>query len=242
MVFNDTTNKQGLVQDTWFHIFGDSLDHSAEYPVADIARNMNEELYQVGILHWKHSPKWSFMDANESKLNIATTDLVNGQMDYSLDTDIIHIERAAIKDKDGNWRDLYFIAWSDIPYNPEEWAGDPGLPAKYSFRGNSLFLFPAPSSNDVTQSDGLKIYLSKLSNEGKFVASDTTKTPGFNPAFHRILSLKAAMDYLLGNDMDKYNAVKQAHLELKASFISWLQERQGTNRRNVLIPRKENYQ
>jgi hypothetical protein len=242
MVFNDTINKQGLVQDTWFHIFGDSLDHSSQYPIADITRNINEELYQVGILHWKFSPKWSFMDSNETTLNIATANLVNGQTDYALDNNIIHIERVAVKDKDGNWRDLEFIAWNDIPYNPEEWAGDPGLPAKYSFRGSSIFLFPAPSSNDVTLTEGLKLYLSRLSDEGKFTASDTIKEPGFNSAFHRLLSMKAALDYLIGNDMNKYNLVKQEYLELKNVFISWLQERQGTDRRAVLTPRRENYQ
>lgn len=238
MVFSDTTNKTGLVQDIDFICGTDDVS----YPLADKTRNINEELYNVGVLMWRFSPNWTFDDKNQTTLPILTTSLVDGQNDYELPTNILHIERVSVKDKGGLWSDLEFIPFSEIPEPIDEYYKTDGIPKKYSLKGNSLWLFPAPKTSDVTLSGGLKIVVSRIADNVKFVPTDTTKEPGLNPAYHRLLSLKASLVYLLSNDYERYSRVKLEYNELLNSFVSWLKERQLPKRRPVLQPRKENYE
>ena len=77
---------------------------------------------------------------------------------------------------------------------------DPGLPQFYDKRANSLFLYPKPS---FTQTDSLKVYFQR--NVSYFVPTDTTKQPGFNPQFHRLLSANAALDYAMAKNIPQAN-------------------------------------
>lgn len=235
MIFSDTSqNKSGLIQDINFICSCD--DYS--YPIADKTRNINEELYNIGILMWQFSPSWHWDDANLTTHPILLTDLIDNKPDYTLETNIIHLERVSVKKKGGDWVDLKFVPFSRIP---SEFNKNKGLPSIYSIKGNSLFLFPPPSSNDVTLQKGLKIYITRIANDAKFVTTDTLKEPGFNPAFHRLLSLKASLMFLLSNDLERYNRVKLEYNELLNSFVEWLKLRQAPNREQVLKPRTERY-
>lgn len=238
MQFSDATNKNGLVQDIDFICGTDNTS----YPIEDKTRNINEELYGVGVLMWRYSPLWAFDDNNQTTLPILTTNLVEGQKDYGLETNILHIERVSVKDANGLWSDLEFLPFSDIPQPIDEFYKTNGIPRIYSLKGNSLFLLPAPRAADVTLTNGLKMVISRIADGVKFVSTDTTKTPGFNPAYHRILSLGASLAYLMVNNPDLYNRVKSEYAELKNSFVDWLRNRQLPRRRPILSPRKECYE
>ena len=118
MVFSNATEKSGLVEEIDF--LCDT--NSTSYAIEDKTRNINEELYQVGISAWKHSPLWSFDDTNQTTHPISTTTLVDNQADYSLPTDLIYLERVSIKDASGLWYDLIEKVW--MSYIKRVWIND----------------------------------------------------------------------------------------------------------------------
>lgn len=235
MQFSDATNKNGLVQDIDFLCDTDSVS----YTIEDKTRNINEELYQVGILMWKHSPLWNFDDINYTDHSIAVSNLVDGQADYSLPTTLIYLERVSVKDASGLWFDLIEKYYDDLP-NPDEYMKTAGLPRYFAKRGGSIWLFPKVKATDVTLTAGLKLYLTRLAQP--FVKTDTTKEPGFSAGFHRLLSLGASEKFLLVNNPDRYNRVKLEHKELEFNFIEWLKSRQREDRKIFLSSRYEKYE
>ena len=80
-----------------------------------------------------------------------------------------------------------------------------GVPQFYDKVGNSLFLYPTPS---YTLANGLKLYFER--GPSYFTTSDTTKTPGFNPLFHRLCSLWAAYDYAYINQLGATDRLLQS--------------------------------
>ncbi len=219
MKFSDPTDKNGLVEEIDF--LCDT--NSTSYPIEDKTRNINEELYQAGILMWKHSPLWNFDDANQTTHAISTTTLVDNQADYSLPSTLIHLQRVSILDASGLEYDLIEKNYDDLP-NPNEFMKTPGRPIYFAKRGNSIWLFPKVKAADVTLAAGLKVYLTRLADP--FVKTDTTKVPGFNAGYHRLLSLGASEKFCLVNNPDRYARLKLEHRELEQSFINWIKERQ----------------
>lgn len=58
-------------------------------------------------------------------------------------------------------------------------------------------LYPTPNYSSTA---GLRAYFKR--DASYFAVTDTTKEPGFNPQFHRLLSLGAASDYCLFSGMN----------------------------------------
>lgn len=235
MFFSDTINKNGLVQEIDFICGTDSTS----YPIEDKTRNINIHYYRVGILHWRFSPIWNFDDSNYTTHSIASTNLVNDQSDYELPTTLIAIERVAILNKEGDECDLIERNYDEIA-DVAEYQEPAGLPRYYAKRGNSIWLFPKVNTSDVTATNGLKLYLTRLVDP--FVKTDTSKEPGFNAGFHRVLSLGASTDYLMINKPNLYDRVKVEYNALLDDLINFLKQRQKDDRRLILEPRSENYE
>jgi len=216
MVINDTTGKTGLVQDTQFLIWGDSLDHSTAYPIADIIRNINRWYHRVVSWILEAQDEWDFDDILNSNYPIATTNLVAEQQDYALpagagvDNDrVLKIQRVEITYDGTNW-------YKAEPFDIAEKGTAIGTSTDinkdfsqtqpyYDVRYGSIFLYPIPTA-DVTA--GLKIWFLRRITD-IFTPSDTTQEPSFDEQFHRILSMGSAYDYLLGNGMtDKATLIR----------------------------------
>lgn len=191
MQFFDTTTKLGLCQDADFFA-GTNTDN---YPLADKARNANRWLAIVGVQVWQASNDWEFDDSNFSTLPWAVTDLVAGQEDYSLPTNIFKVEGVEVQDNEGNWSKVLPFDKRMLTQAYSEFYETDGLPRFYDVVGNSLVLKPAPAAASVTTSSGLKLYLSRSINN--FTASDTATQPGFTTMFHSIISVGMAHDYAL---------------------------------------------
>lgn len=199
MQFSDTINKTGLVEDCSFVLFGDSGDHTADYPLADLARNINNWYDKVVTAIFKADSMWEWDDSNATDLPIANIDLANGQQDYGVSgLTFLKITRVDVKDSNGNGINL-------LPVYPgmlrgialSEYYKVAGIPKVYYPKASSLFLYPAPNYN---YTKGLRIFYQR--NVSYFVATDTTKVPGFAATYHRILSLGGAYEYALVNGMD----------------------------------------
>jgi len=145
-----------------------------------------------GVLHLLHNAtgNWKLDDTSKTDMPVATTALVSGQGKYVLPTDLLSIERVEIKDQNDNWIRVNPIIEKNIPGAIPEFHDVDGDPMYYTLVGNVLELYPAP---DYSQDASLKVYYKRTGVE--FTYDDTTKEPGFVPLYHRILPIKASIEW-----------------------------------------------
>jgi hypothetical protein len=150
------------------------------------------------------SGRSQFHDSNLTTLTSKLFDLVDGQQQYSLPTDLLKLHAIEIKDASGNWIKLKELDQNDLTRTITDYEDTPGTPHSYDIRGVDIYLYPAPATGSVTLSGGGKVHGSFELDA--FTAADTAQEPGFAEPFHRILSIGAACDWFLLNDsMDKYD-------------------------------------
>jgi len=193
MVFSDSTDKQGIVEEVRF-LTG---TNSSTYPIAQLTRNVNRALDKVTSTIISADGRWQWDDSNETDYPIATSDLVSGQKEYVLSNNFLTIYRVEWKDSNGNWVLGVPIDQRDIKEAIDEFQKTDSTPLYYDKINDSLFLFPKPNYNST---DGLKVYYQR--NTTYFTASDTVKEPGFGRQFHRLLSLYAAKDYAVARKQE----------------------------------------
>lgn len=196
MQFSDTTNEQGLIQDITFWTGANTS--SQAYPIEDRTRNINERYREVATSIMEVDAQWTYDDENKSTLPVATTDLVDGQRDYSLPTDAFQIKRVRVKDNNEDWSTLEPIQQSNLDDIDEDLQG---LPTHYWEEGNSLLLYPIPDTSSITTTNGLKVNMSR--GVDTFNTTSTSSTPGFHENFHRMLSIGASIDYLISNEANQ---------------------------------------
>lgn len=210
MQFSDPTTKTGLVEDTYFRIWGNSDDHSADYPLADIARYINRYYDMVVTKILQSDKTWNWDDTNKTDLPIKDLNIVSGQLDYSIPgSEYLKVSRVEIKDQNGNWQQLEFFT-SDMLVRRalKDLSGQSGVPQRFRLQANSLFFDVTPNYSSTL---GLRIFYQR--NVDYFVSTDTTKKPGFAEMFHVILSKGAALEYCLGaTGMDEKVSMLQMDL------------------------------
>lgn len=217
MVFSDTTNEQGLVQDTLYL----SGANSNSYPIKDLTRNINRAFDKAVDIIFKASGRWQWDDYNQSDLPSATTPLVDSQQDYELDVAHLRVERVEIKGEDGNWLRLQPFDKRDVKTSIEEFYENDGIPRYYDVSGNSLFLYPAPN---YSQAGSLKVWFQRRGTY--FTPTDTSKEAGFSSTFHRFLSLSAAYDFALKNNKSNRNQLKEDLFEMENKMAEFYALRQ----------------
>ena len=197
-----SSGKDGLIQRTMFLTFGDSTDHTADYPLNDVVASLNRWVQTVAAWIWQASGTWEYDDTNYSTLPWATTTLVNSQSDYALPNTVFQIKRVEVKDSGGIYFALKQIDETEIEGSLTEWRKTAGFPTHYDVIANSLILYPPPSTSQVTASEGLKIWITREVNTftvpASYTTADTTQ-PGFDESFHDILPHAAAYDWLEAN-------------------------------------------
>lgn len=204
LVFSDTsTSKAGLIQECESQIFGDNsygrISSDASL-LATFTRYINEALNRVVNLIMTSDGRWQYDDTNNTDFPIATTNLstILGSevQDYSFDITMLRILRAEVLDNTGAWRKLTPIDQSDV-YDTSlvDLLKTPGLPIYYDKQGASVFLYPKPLATAVTSTAGLKVWFQRPPSY--FTISDTTKVPGFNSMYHRLVALIASRDYAM---------------------------------------------
>src|SRR3990167_6606285 len=174
MQLSVSSGKNGLIQRATFLAFGDSADHTADWPLADLVVSLNRWQHEVASWIFQAVGHWEFDDSNNTDLPIATTTLVDGQQDYAFPAGLIKLHRVEVKDNNGNWHKLIPIDQSEVGVALTEYNETDGLPTQYDPIGNSLFLYPAPAAGSVTTSGGLKVYYSREMDEFTTPASYTT--------------------------------------------------------------------
>ena len=184
--------------------------NSTSYTLEDKIRNINRWAYAAHVAQIEASNRWQIDDTNLTTFPHLTTNLYDSQADYTLPSGYLAVNRVEIKDSDGNWKKLIPIDQSDIKGGYKEFEEDDGVPKYFDLVGGSLVLFPAPATNDVTLSEGLRVHI--LREIDIFTTSDDEQQPGFPEPFHRIVVYGAVYDYMLGRK--DYEAAQSYRNEL----------------------------
>jgi len=187
-----------LKNDVVFWVSGDSTK-TIDYTAADINANLNNYYNEVVSLIMQSDGRWEWDDNNLTTLPIATTNIVASQGDYEIDAaDFLNVIRVEIKDSGGNWITLDTMSYEDkssVTINSLD--ETEGTPTMYDKVGNSIMLHTIPNYSSTA---GLKVYFQRTPDY--FQTTDTTQAPGFNPLYHRYLSMGAALDFCSVNEMN----------------------------------------
>lgn len=217
MQFSDTTDNQGLVQDTRW-LVGAS---ASTYPIADVTRNINRRHEEAVSYIFEADGRWQYTDSNNTE-GIYTDDLVSGTQAYDLAVTHLKVTRVEIKDADGNYSRLNVLDQNDVLTTLTDYERTDGIPRFYDLVGNKIYLYPAPN---YASTDGLKLWFQ--TGPSLFTSTDTTKVPGFASIFHRYLSLGAALDYANAKQLDNRSRLKEELDALRETMQAYY------NRRNA---------
>jgi len=171
---------------------------SSSYGDTDLERNINFWYRKIAAWIWEATGTWQYDDTNKTTLPIATTNLGQDRDNYSMPIDAQKLMKVEVKNNSGDWTSLDPIDVSEID-TPSEFFEDPGMPQYYDVMANVVVLYPAPDSDDVILSGGLKLHVSREIDK----LSSSSDTPGFEKQFHRILSYGAALDWCIARSDEK---------------------------------------
>lgn len=195
MVFNSETNGLDLYSDARYMCGLDETSDTTSYPIKAFTRNCNFALDKILSYILRADNIWQFDDSNQSgELFDVTTNLVSGTSKYALGATWLKIKRVRIKDSNGNWVTLIPVDRAEL--NDLQLTATSGDPRRYDLLGNYLYIYPAPN---YASTAGLEVQFQRGSSY--FAYTDTTKTPGFAPQFHRLVSMMAALDYCKLNEL-----------------------------------------
>lgn len=204
MKFNDTTNKNGIIQGIE-KMTGTQSSATSSYPLADKTRDVNLALDNYNILANDAAGRWqSADDTNHVDYPIIYADLITGVQDYTFKKDeqgnqILDIYKVRIKTEDGQWHTLkqrdFQTQKEEVDFVTE------GVPTEYDLTANGIFLTAIPNYDMV---DGLEIWVSRTNSY--FVSTDTDKEPGIPNVFHEYLVLRPSYLFCLQNGLPQATA------------------------------------
>lgn len=198
-IYNATDKELSLYHDT-LGLLGISESDTTTFPVdGTFTRYANAKYRDLLYLAWKNSTDWVFDDSNHTDFPEATTTLVVGQKDYTMPSTLVDLQAVSVLDPNGNFQELRHIKEADIPGDPDEWFASNARPEFYELKGNSIRIYPSPSSTETTLAAGLK--LTFVRNIDEFTPADTTQEPGVPAMLHRYISIGSALDFATSMEM-----------------------------------------
>lgn len=228
MVFNDITTKNGLVQDCEITLFGDNgytQITSNSNRLATFTQFLNRALDKVASMIMQADGRWQFDDSNYTDLPIGTTLLVNNQQQYQVSVSHLNILRVEVLGVDGKYYKIDPVDINDIQNQAmSEFMATASSPMYYDMIADCIFLYPTPQTGYVTMLKGLKIYYQR--EPSYFVSTDTTKAPGINSLFHRLVSRLASLDYAIARQMPMKKDLEQEVLKLQGELQDFYAKRQ----------------
>jgi hypothetical protein len=232
LVFSNTTTKNGLIQ---------ICERNCGFEDGQISGNATRLAQFTGMLNlayddalsiiFKVGGLWQYDDSNHSDYPFITTNLVDGQRDYSFTTDeqgnvILDIYKVMVKDQNGRYFEIDPVDQQNEPDMDSFYNGDnqTGVPNRYDKTGNGIFLDLIPSYNSTA---GVKLFINREASY--FLTTDTTKKPGIDGLCHEYLPLKASYTYARDKGLSQV-----AHLEKDVMLAEQkIQQRYGRRERDI---------
>ena len=172
---------------------------TTSYTAADLLRRVNIGLETLVGKIINADGTWEYDDTNYTDLPVGTGTLVEAQESYSFSSEYLQVQAIKVKDVSGNWIIVENIdQFSDNlgGIAIEEYFSATGLPQYYDILGDTVRLYPAPTSTAVTLSAGLKVHFKRTADLFTSAQVTTgTKEPGLPSPYHVILSYFAAIPY-----------------------------------------------
>jgi len=200
MVYNDTTNKNGIMQ---------MIEQTTGLGDATITGNTIKKAYFTNLINqwyriaaylaWKADKNWSFDDTNHTTFPQFTTTIVDNQRDYSLPSTALRLKQVEVKDISGKYFTLEYMREDDLRLLSEKEQETSAIPTHFRLVGNSAILYPAPDTAQVTATAGLRVTLDR--EVDAFTVSDTTQEPGLPAQFHPILYYGPSFEYATVNGL-----------------------------------------
>ena len=243
MKFNDTSN----THDSLAHEINFLCDaNNTTFPLADKARGLNIALQDLLGEIIMSDGGWQFDDTNFTDLPIGTGTLVEGQVSYSFASEYLSIEAIEVKDTNSLWRRLGSLDHLDLNgMSPEEYFGInsdgtivKAFPTNYDVLGDTIFIYPAPSSSDLTLSSGLRIWFKRTID--LFTASDTIQEPPIPSTYHGLLAYMVSLPYCMKFKKDRVALYKDQIKELRKALMDFYGRREKY-KKPKFIPRTKNY-
>lgn len=189
------------------------------YPLVDKARNSNLALSRISSKIMKFDRTWKHVSSNSTTIPIAVTNLEAGIDNYTFATTHLKILSTRIIGKDGKKKTL--IAKDRRKMTDDE-LNATGEPIHYDKIGSSLMPFPVP---DYSAVGGIEIEYQPGASIDFFSPSDTTQEPGFNPDFHRLVSLYAARDYCAIHNRERLTIIDAEIKTMEADLEQFFESR-----------------
>lgn len=219
MIFNDTTNKDGLIQDCERWLFGNDYGAISGNPnlLATFTSLLNYGVDRTSIKILENDGRWQYDDNNHTDFPEATTDLTNNVQVYRLEKTFMKIEGFEVMDLNGDFYKVYPIDKEEIRrkgFSVSSFFDVAGTPEYYDLEGDVVTLYPAPASTSVTcgaSTNGLKVMYQRPSSY--FVSTDTTKEVGVATPYQDMPVLYACQKFC------KQNSMRDKARELDAELI-----------------------
>lgn len=247
MKFSDTSNKNGLIQDSEILLnFPDGGISGDTTLLKQFTGLINQSYLKTIAYALGLDPKWTWDDFNgrpDYSFPIASATLVSGQEDYSLpgaydstsQQEFLKLLKVSVLDTSGTESIVLPTSVSEAELNRLYPTG--GIPRFYRLIGQSIKLFPKPLTGSVTLTSGLKIYFQR--SPDLFTSSDTTQTPGLPEPFHRMISLEACMDYASSRGLPNIEYLQGKLTELKVILDGFYPRNYDSKTR--IVVRRESY-
>ena len=242
MVFNDTSDLNGLVQSCEFwtgkgnaQISGDATS------LAEFTRLINVNYHKVVTMVLAAKDEWDFDDPNHANTGfLKTYNLVSGTQTVTLPLSdkILKVKRAEVSYDGTTWQRL-------SPMDLNEYGGTSDSTAiasnfskatpYYDVHGNYVYLYPIP---DATVANGLKLWVTREIVE--FTTADTTQEPGIDEPFHDMIAVGASLDYAFAHGLENAGALASKLSDFEARIKQYYGSRQE-DRAMTLRPSDVNY-
>ena len=235
MTFNNTTTKDGIIQDCEFWLFASNYGQitSNTNLLNTFTSLTNRALDSVTTAILEADDRWEFDDTTYTDYPIATTDIVSGQTDYVLAVSHLKVLRVEWLGPDGVWVLGAPIDLEDMTVARDEFMATPSTPIYYDKLATSIFLYPTPNYNAT---GGLRVYYQREPNY--FQSTDTTKKPGFATICHRLVPLKACYDFAIANNLsDKITVLRDEIAKRELELRNFYGRR---NKDEILVLRERN--
>jgi len=199
MLFSDTTNKRGLIQDCETLLGMEDGGISGDTTLLEtFTRMINIWYRRVNSWIWEATGTWEYDDSNYTDLPNATQDLTANTQDYEIPSTAQKIDRVEVLDSAGNYQLLKPLDKSEIKNSSmSEFYETPGMPRYYDLVGHFVSLYPKPAAGSVTTTKGLKIYFTRDIEEFGTLRTGTAEGTVAN---HLVDDTKAQF---LATDVDK---------------------------------------
>lgn len=230
MQFNPADKSNSLIADIDFLLFGTGDTFNSTYSLADRTRNINNVWDEAVAILYKADPGHKWDDTTNADLPFATLDLVANQDSYTLLDSALVIHRVRMKDQNGKWLTLTPKLRLEMSDSDLE---STGTPSAYYKMGGVIFPLPVPTYG---YTGGVELEFQRGANH--FLTTDTSKEAGFNPMFHKFLSVGASLEYAISNGMkDKLTILAQQKTAIAGAMREHYERRSPDERPKLRLKR-----